>query len=293
MFVTRWKLVDVIALVNSNQGDVGTSNQIEIFNIILIGYQSIMETYTITFGDMAETHAGMAMVGQAADCGFSYDDLVTAKNWFEAASKTCELFDLTKLVQDDVQLNPAYLLVVRDGVSAICDPQALGYEQWSLEKDKKAFMRGRVVNKLARHNLVFGDVAQQPDYQNKKGTVVAFDQVPILQTVREKLGEILGPIGTNMMAEGNYYYDPKKCGIGWHGDGERRKVVALRLGASMNFCYHWFQYSKPIGSKFEITLNHGDLYIMSDYAVGWNWLKKITPTLRHAAGAAKYTKLDK
>ena len=36
---------------------------------------------------------------------------------------------------------------------------------------------------------------------------------------------------TNMVAEGNYYYDLKKCGIGFHGDAERKKVVAIRVGA--------------------------------------------------------------
>lgn len=34
----------------------------------------------------------------------------------------------------------------------------------------------------------------------------------------------------------------------------------------------------------EISLRSGDLYAMSDKAVGHDWLKKSTPTLRHAAG---------
>ena len=33
-----------------------------------------------------------------------------------------------------------------------------------------------------------------------------------------------------LMAEGNYYFDTTKCGIGFHGDTERRKVVAVRTG---------------------------------------------------------------
>lgn len=61
----------------------------------------------------------------------------------------------------------------------------------------------------------------------------------------------------------------------------------------MNLCYNWFCRSKAIGKKLEILLNHGDMYIMSEKAVGTDWMKKIIPTLRHAAGADKYTNIKK
>jgi len=86
------------------------------------------------------------------------------------------------------------------------------------------------------------------------------------------------------------YDDVNRNGIGWHGDGERRKVVGVRIGESMPLCYRWFHMGTPIGSQFTTQLNHGDLYIMSDKAVGNDWKKKLIPTLRHSAGAAKYTK---
>jgi hypothetical protein len=35
-------------------------------------------------------------------------------------------------------------------------------------------------------------------------------------------------------------------------------------------------------------LNHGDIYIMSDKAVGYDWKKRKIPTLRHAAGCKKF-----
>jgi hypothetical protein len=38
-----------------------------------------------------------------------------------------------------------------------------------------------------------------------------------------------------------------------------------------------------------LTLQAGDLYIMSDKATGNDWKKSSILTLRHAAGAAKYT----
>ena len=90
-------------------------------------------------------------------------------------------------------------------------------------------------------------------------------------------------------AEANYYYDITKCGIGYHGDAERRKVVAVRMGATMPLYYKWFQNSEPISEPIEVLLNDGDMYIMSEKAVGFDWLKKKVPTLRHATGCSKYT----
>jgi hypothetical protein len=61
------------------------------------------------------------------------------------------------------------------------------------------------------------------------------------------------------------------------------------MGASMPLYYQWYQNSKPVGDRFVIELNDGDMYIMSEKAVGFDWLKKKIPTLRHATGSKKYT----
>jgi hypothetical protein len=51
--------------------------------------------------------------------------------------------------------------------------------------------------------------------------------------------------------------------------------------------------SKPITDFKEVKLNNGDIYIMSEKAVGSDWTKRKLPTLRHSAGAYKYINLDK
>jgi hypothetical protein len=89
--------------------------------------------------------------------------------------------------------------------------------------------------------------------------------------------------------EANYYYDISQCGIGFHGDGERRKVFAVRMGETMPIYFKWFQNSQPVGEPFEVVLNDGNMYIMSEKAVGFDWLKKKIPTLRHSTGCAKFT----
>ena len=90
-----------------------------------------------------------------------------------------------------------------------------------------------------------------------------------------------------MNAEGNKYYDVEKCYIGPHGDFERNIVIGLRLGDSIPLNFHWYHRFKCIGNKFTINLNHGDLYIMSEKAVGKDWEKSSQLTLRHSAGITK------
>ena len=152
-------------------------------------------------------------------------------------------------------------------------------------------MKGRVVNKHARYNLCYGEESQKADFENKKGTVVAFKDVQYLSKLREKLGDVFCEKSKNLLAELNYYYDIKKCGIGFHGDSERRLVIGVRVGASMNLQCQWFIRSEPTGERVEVILNEGDFYVMSEKAVGNDWKKKIIPTLRHAAGCSKFTEI--
>lgn len=134
---------------------------------------------------------------------------------------------------------------------------------------------------------------QEPDYEKGKGTVIPYKDVPFLKKIHDKLPEFFGKGAENLWGEGNYYYNPDKTGVSWHGDKERRKVIALRLGYSHPLCYHWFHRSKAIGEKVTIHLNHGDMYMMSEKAVGTDWGYSSKITLRHAAGCKKYTALKK
>jgi hypothetical protein len=145
------------------------------------------QTFTITFGDQAENHVGMQKIGKMADRGFTAEELMQAKGWFEGNGVTTELIELHTLLPENGRehgVDPALVLVARGGLSALLDgdsADAFFEEQRSLEKDSKAFMYGRVVNKHARHNLCFADTAQDPDYEHGRGRVVAFDSVPLLR----------------------------------------------------------------------------------------------------------------
>jgi hypothetical protein len=261
---------------------------------------SFEQTFTLTFGDVAENHARMVKHGVMADRGFTREELIHVKRWFKAKGAETKLIKLHHYLPHDNDIkkaNKAWVLVIKKGVNLILNDNNgannLYNEQNALQKDKKALMYGRVVSKHARHNLCFGDNAIAANYEVGQGTVVAFDTVPFTKRIRETLGTIL-PTMNDLQLEGNYYYDVKTCGISFHGDSERLKVVGTRLGATIPLVYCWFHDNKPITdviSNDDMRLDHGDIYIMSEKAVGNDWKKKNSYTLRHAAGSKKYITL--
>jgi hypothetical protein len=249
---------------------------------------------TITFGDQAENHVGMQQIGQIAEDGFSIEELKEAANKFTKLKCKCEFINLNELLPDK-NSSEAAILIIRNGVSAILEKNAkLMYnEQAMLNADKKAFMYGKVVNKHARHNLCFDEKDQEPDYENSKGRIIGWDNVPLTKHIRESLPDFFGEKAEDLTGEGNYYYDIKKCGIGFHGDAERKRVIAVRLGAEIPLHYQWFKKHKPVGERGIYSLQNGDIYAMSEKATGFDWKKSSIYTLRHAAGSKKFTTIKK
>ena len=260
---------------------------------------SFDETYTITYGEIAENHANMQKLGNKTSEGLKLNDLKNVKKVMEKLGANCELINLNKYLPEDVHAEDAYILVVRKGVNYILKKKCaddMFEEHKKLKPDTKAFMRGQVKNKIARHNLCFSDFSQEADFENKKGTVIDFKdpQIELTNCIREELPYIFSSDGNkyekvaNLQAEGNYYYN-EKCGIGFHGDSERMIVIAVRLGKTMCLHYQWFSRFKPIGDRCILNINHGDMYFMSEKATGNDWKKSSIITLRHAAGHKTYT----
>ena len=180
---------------------------------------NLNSTITLTYGDRCETHAGMEIRGTSSPSGFTIEDLLEIKRKLEDANIISN-FHLMK--HEDEQ---AGLLIIPYGVDSIFNNFSIfGYtyndlyqEQVDLEPilDRKAFMRGRVVNKIARWNTVFDNDAAEPDYENAKGRVTAFNDVPITFELREIWYRICNTTSIaeyikELKCEGNYYYDPKK-----------------------------------------------------------------------------------
>ncbi len=249
-------------------------------------------TITITFGDVAENHPTMQKLGTMATEGFSVAEMEVMQERFTAAGCACEMITLPFVSNGTEKDLGGRVLVIKDAVNTMLKGKAkeLLTELSGMKWDKKARMRGRVVNKRARWNLCFDEHAQEPDYELGKGRIVPYKNAPLLKALKTQLNDFIGDKSNQLVAEGNYYYDVETCYIGAHGDGERRLVVGVRLGASFPLHFQWYLQGQKVGDSRTILLDHGDVYVMSDVAVGWNWLKRRTPTLRHSAGFEKNLK---
>jgi hypothetical protein len=254
--------------------------------------------YTVTFGDVAENHVGMQKIGQIANNGYSIEQITNLYERLSELGLVCSLINLNEALPvshssvDHSPAESAVILVVKRGVQYIMqndDISGVMEEHSNLPMDKKVLMRGKVVNKIARWNLCFSEEDQEPNYEEGKGRIISYQHIPLTNIIREQIAAWTGD--TLLNGEGNYYYNINKCGIGYHGDSERRKVFAFRMGATMPLHFQWYINYTPIGENIKIELDDGDMYIMSEKAVGFDWKKKKIPTLRHAAGCDKYTTL--
>jgi len=273
----------------------------------------------ITNGEQGENHAGMQMIGKGlADNGYTLKDALKFKEKFESMGGTAILYDLKEEClgeRKDECKEEAYVLKFQAGVNVLLwnkiekevekackknviikeklfekyNAEKLFEEQFTFEWDKKYWdtRRSKVLNKNARWNVCYGEKGQEPDYENKKGTVIAYSQCKVMQSWRQELLDLIEELNEDFVAEGNLYYNVLKTGIGFHGDAERRKVVAGNFcdkGIIRELNYIAYLKSERIGKRFRMELKNGDMYIMIGSAAGTDWKKRNTITFRHAAG---------
>ena len=188
----------------------------------------------LTFGDAGENHSGMEIVGNLGETGsgFTIEELLRLKYYFEEKEFKVEYIDLN---HPDLKFNNNYnaaVLVIRNYISEN-DIEDMFYEQVELDWDTKYWDRRRqkVLNKQARANLLILDgKEQEPNYIKGMGRIVNGNKLEHFFKFKKEMVDELSECLENekakyLICEGNKYFDFKKCGIGYHGDTERRKVI--------------------------------------------------------------------
>ena len=284
---------------------------------------------SLTCAPGGENHRGNQLIGvpPIKGSGLKYSDLIILST--ELGKKygdKVELYDLNKLGNINTNLfnslpdeHKANVLIIRDYAKQ--NTEKIFKECMSDEWDKKFLdpnkyrteiingkevrKRGRVLNKHARRNICYvKKLNQDPNYLEGKGRIVDLESKPTLNSTVDNLIEEFNSIlidkGSESrivinVVEGNHYYNLNKTGIGFHGDTERVVVICITIGGGGDYPmrWSWFINGKPSGIPINIGLNDGDLYIMSEKAVGADWKKRTIYTLRHAAGCEKYRSMKK
>lgn len=247
-----------------------------------------MSSITLTFSSSGENYHGNEIKGEMMP-GFTPNEI----------SNGCPtIVDLNRSFKSKYRDPGAYLGVVKGFCNQI--RELLWFELIKLEWDEKHWdvRREEVVNKHARKNVLFmWGFSQEPDYKHGKGRVYDIQSIPSLKTLCEMMEKHFEVCKHEFhkemfIVEGNWY--PEEHGyISFHGDSERKLVAGVRLGASNPLYFGWWQYdiqTKTIryvqDSMTCVLLDAGDLYMMSEKAVGTDWENghNKLPHLRHAAG---------
>tara|TARA_A100001015_G_scaffold310722_1_gene412645 strand:- start:2521 stop:3417 length:897 start_codon:yes stop_codon:yes gene_type:complete len=260
---------------------------------------SLKQTWSLTVGNGGENHTGMEFLGNLRKEGQGWDieKLRSCKKILENIfGKQVELINLNEVCLKGVNIpegskpKDAYLMVVRNFLSEDVHENFIK-ELKSYEWDRKYWdtRRKKVLNKLARANVCYGKQGRVANYEEKKGTIIGFDQSPLVGNLLDIIQILMKE--KDLIVEGNQYDDVNKNGIGAHGDTERVCVACLRVGASMPMKYGMFWKNKMRGKSYQTVINGGDLYFMSEEAVGASWKSSSKWIWRHSAGAPKYLKM--
>ena len=254
---------------------------------------------TFTFCDRGENHTGMQILGQDVKEGLNKEDLINAEKILNEYGFKTKLYDLRDLILEKPnnligKLDEAYVLIIEE----FCNEKrrkSILKENLKYKWDDKYYCirRKKVLNKHARFNVCYDEKSQEADYENKKGTIISYEDVPNIKKIKNALKVILGSKGQNLVCEGNLYYDINKTGIGWHGDAERKIVFGCRIGKTHPLCFKWWFQNRSFGKMLTLDLKDGDAYIMSEKAVGYDWKCSRIATIRHSAGCQKYIDLKK
>jgi len=144
---------------------------------------------------------------------------------------------LKKTDVDLSKIDDAYILIARNFLPEKNANRLLRKQLAMYKWDRKYYdtRRKSVLNKHARANITH----QEPVYEVGKGT-----DVPELKKLRNKIGQVVGAKGKDLICEGNWYDDKNKNGM------EMLKESRL-LQATMPIVFNWFYQCVPIGEKFK------------------------------------------
>lgn len=246
------------------------------------------ESFTVLMCDCAKSqNSSNTGTGTMAPAGYSTTFLrerALAINALDCSARA-EIIEFN--AHCPVDSEDACALVIR-GTDPGLSTNSLQHVANEIIYDKFAVLQGKVKNAHSRHLVFVAEESRQGNPSTGIHTVLAWKTLPFLEAARnDVLNKFLAdPYHVNSACI-LHYSDINKCGIRWHGDGERRRTILYRLGTNSHMRpihFQWYLNSAPVCDPISITLNHGDYFIPSTKAVGTDWKVRKVPTLRHSTG---------
>lgn len=251
---------------------------------------SVQVGHSILFCDCARSEDKTAQsnkpTGEKAASGFSTAWLHDRAVFINSACKgkfSAEIIDLTKACPHPC--DDACVLVIRPSTQEAANSCLQEVE--NIKFDTFTSLRGKVLNAHTRHLVFLGEESRSPDASTGEHTVLGWSQIPAIERARSDLAGMLGGLPDVRSGCVLKYPDINKCGVSWHGDGERRQTIVYRVGSSSSsrpLCFQWYLQGEAVGPVVRVHLENGDFLVSSAKAVGTDWKTRKVPTLRHATG---------
>lgn len=188
--------------------------------------------------------------------------------------KKSSIIDLNKILLqfDNRRTEIATILVIPNYVT-----NDLYQTLLSIDWDKKVLLRNKVVNRVGKYVISINNEAQEPNYEQGQYRVVSYNELEDLKVVKNNLEKIAKH---HLLCRGDYNYNHEKLKLKYQG-GKVNNMMCIHLGDPIQLSYKWFFSNKPVSESTGFTLNHGDLYIMSEKATGHDYKLKKNPILKH------------
>lgn len=247
-------------------------------------------SYSVVFGDhcaIDDHNPNQRGLGAVAEKGWDEDFLRQTASKLREQGVDAEIVELTPHCEVAGAAD-ACVLVVRNFNQQLCDTLYGNIDTFKFDDFKK--MYGKVCDSHSRHLLYIGNTASAPNREESKHTVLPWEDEPELRGIRDWMRSSIGQCDEISVGCVLKYPNIERCGISWHGDGDRKKTALFRLGPNSErhpLHFAWFHRHDIVSPVISVELKHGDFIMYSAKATGADFKKSSIPTVRHATGFLK------
>lgn len=259
-----------------------------------IGERNQLPAITISLSESVSHGNDMWRIGIKSETGFSNDELITF--FYSLPQGSCELINLKDILPTTLHDIPdAYILIIRciyleyanKIFSTMVNVESSNEEgnitgiQW----DNQRFNKDKIVENKLHSKLLFLDIGSEYKVPfnpfEKRGTIYNVRRIPELFRFATEMSSLLM---RSFYIEGTNYYNTNECYSPLSQNKESKHVVNLHLGSSIPLHFRWFHNTTEVSNVKSIQLNHGDVYLMNEIALGAAKESKTKLFLKHGIG---------
>lgn len=259
-------------------------------NLTQCSYPSI----TISLSESVSHGNDMWRIGSKANRGFTNEDIMRVYRSLPEGS--CELVNLKDFLPKTLYDIPdAFILIIRNQLKEKADriynPMISiegNNEQGvitGVEWDSQRFSGNKIVENTLNKKLLFLDIGEYYKYPfnqfERRGTIYNIRRLPELLDVTTSLSNLMM---IPFYVEGTNYYNTSECYTPLSQNKESKCQLNIHLGTSLPLHFRWYHLNMAVSDLKSIQINHGDIYLMNEIALGNVKESKTKLYLKHGMG---------